>query len=154
VIRALLALGVVLAGAGPPAAGMPALSRTQTLYETRCGGCHGIEGISSPRAVPSLQGQVGYFLCVPAGRAYLVRVPGVALSLIREDGDLADVMNFVVFALGAGSTPAGTPPYTAAEIARLRQAPLDAATLPADRSALVEQAIRDCGAPAALRDYR
>lgn len=146
---ALLLLLSVGAGAGE----VPALDHARTLYAMRCAGCHGLEGVSPPATVPALRDQVGGFLCLPEGREYLVRVPGVASSLV-PDADLAAVMNFVVFSLGGGSVPAGTRRFDAAEIARLRARPLNELALRPYRAALVERAINECGAPAGLRAYR
>ncbi|HLY54625.1 MAG TPA: c-type cytochrome [Stellaceae bacterium] len=143
---------LVLAWAGAAGAETPALGHAQTVYAMRCAGCHGLEGVSPPAVVPALRGQVGGFLCLQEGRDYLVRVPGVALSLVGDD-DLAAVMNFVAFTLGGASTPSGTAPFDAAEIARLRREPLNEVSLRAYRATLVERAIVDCGAPAGLRAY-
>lgn len=86
-------------------AGATTLSHTQSVYVSHCGGCHGIEGISGPTFVPTLRNSVGSFACTPEGRAYLVRVPGVSMSLIRDDQTLADVMNFVLITLGGAARP-------------------------------------------------
>jgi hypothetical protein len=129
------------------------LPEVQVIYLERCGGCHGIQGHSAPREVPRLQGQVGSFLCIPEGRAYLVRLPSVARSPLSDD-DLASLMNFVTFDLGAvPADRARFPPYTAAEVGVLRQQPLNEVALAGYRAALVEQLIERCGAPTTLRDY-
>lgn len=129
------------------------LPDVQVTYLERCGGCHGIQGHSAPREVPRLRGQVGSFLCLPEGRAYLVRLPSVARSPLPDD-ELAALMNFVVFDLGA--VPADRtrfPPYTAAEVGVLRQQPLNGAGLAGYRAALVERMIDRCAAPPTLREY-
>ena len=129
------------------------LPQVQVAYLERCGGCHGIQGHSAPREVPRLQGQVGSFLCLPEGRAYLVRLPSVATSPLSDD-ELASLMNFVVFDLGAmPADRARFPPYTAAEVGVLRKRPLNEVALAGYRAAIVEQLIERCGAPSTLRDY-
>jgi hypothetical protein len=128
-------------------------TRSQWIYLERCGGCHGIQGHSAPKLVPSLQGQVGYFLCIPEGRDYLIRLPSVAAAPISNEA-LADLMNFVVFDLG-GAAGLGERErrYTDREVSALRERPLKGAALAGYRAQLVEQMIRRCGAPESLRQY-
>ena len=125
-------------------AGTTTLSHTQSVYVSHCGGCHGIEGISGPTFVPTLRKSVGSFACTPEGRAYLVRVPGVSMSLIRDDQTLADVMNFVLITLGEGSTPPWFKPYTAAEVHTWRAHPLSGPDFMAMRAHVLERALAAC----------
>ena len=146
-----------------PLAGLPPSTRTvrlanrlpaaQVAYLTSCGGCHGIEGVSAPGKVPTLQGLTGSFLCTPQGRDFLVRLPDVALTTL-SDRMLTQVMNFVVFDLGApvaGGRPAR--PYTIAEVARLRREPLTDTGLTAYRNRVVVGLAARCEVPAALHVY-
>jgi hypothetical protein len=129
------------------------LSATQVAYLTSCGGCHGIEGISAPGAVPTLQGLTGSFLCTRQGREFIIRLPDVALSTL-SDRELTDVMNFVVFEIGApvaGGRPAR--PYTVAEVARLRRQPLTNTGVTAYRNRVVAGLAATCEVPAALHVY-
>ena len=98
-----------------------------------------------------LRQRVGCFLCTPAARAYLIRLPNVAHSRIADNAELADLLNYVVFDLGGGSAPAEAPPFTAGEVARERPHALNDVSLKAERARLVEQVIRSCRAPATLR---
>jgi len=151
-------VAVLVAAAGATAIGSPtvapitSLSEVQSTYLERCGGCHGIQGWSAPSEVPSLRGQVGYFLCMPEARAYLIRLPSVATAPL-SDRDLADLMNFVVFDLGAASTPSDSRKFTPSEVRALRNRPLKEVALTSYRAGLVEQLISRCGAPASLRQY-
>jgi mono/diheme cytochrome c family protein len=120
-------------------------------YLERCGGCHGLEGVSARRDVPTLRGQTGQFLCLPEGRRYLIQLPNVA-RVALDDDEVAAMMNYVVFDLG-GASPGQYAPYTSAEVAQLRQQPLVAVSLSALRTKLVDQLIGACTAPASLRDY-
>ncbi|MBS0988800.1 cystathionine beta-lyase [Acetobacter okinawensis] len=120
------------------------MSHTQSVYVSHCGGCHGIEGISGPTFVPTLRNSVGSFACTPEGRAYLVRVPGVSMSLIRDDQTLADVMNFVLITLGGSSTPPDFKPYTAAEVHAWRAHPLSGPDFMATRAHVLERALAAC----------
>lgn len=125
-------------------AGATTLSHTQSVYVSHCGGCHGIEGISGPTFVPTLRNSVGSFACTPEGRAYLVRVPGVSMSLIRDDQTLADVMNFVLITLGGSSTPPDFKPYTAAEVHAWRAHPLSGPDFMVTRAHVLERALAAC----------
>jgi hypothetical protein len=148
-----LATGVLAGGAA--ATDSPSeLSEVQFNYLERCGGCHGIQGHSAPKEVPSLRDRVGFFLCLPETRAYLVRLPSVASSPLPDDA-LADLMNFVVFDLG------GRPDdrkayraYTADEVRALRREPLNNVPLGQYRDDLVSRLIEQCGAPESLREYQ
>ncbi|MDN7350387.1 c-type cytochrome [Acetobacter senegalensis] len=120
------------------------LDHATTNYLTHCGGCHGIEGASPRTFVPLLRDHVGTFDCSAEGRAYLVRVPGVSMSLIRDDQELADVMNFVLFRLGRSSTPAGARPFTAEEVHTLRAQPLTTTDLLKLRAEVLSRAAAQC----------
>lgn len=130
------------------------LTAVQATYLERCAGCHGIQGHSAPAEVPSLRDQVGYFLCFPEARAYLVRLPSVANAPL-EDDVLADLMNFVVFDIGGGrpANRAVNDRYSASEVRELRKRPLNDISLAGYREALVERLITECAAPSTLRQY-
>jgi mono/diheme cytochrome c family protein len=156
-IACFAALGVLLGASGAVPAGdskqMPVLNDTQVTYLERCGGCHGIQGHSAPGKVPSLRGQVRYFLCLPESRAYLVQLPSVSRSPLT-DNEVADLMNFVVFDLGGDTGGrAEDARYTADEVHKLRERPLNEISLASYRGTLVERLIERCGAPASLREY-
>jgi cytochrome c553 len=135
--------------AAPPAAQFPEAQRD---YILACAGCHGMNGVSNSTLVPSLKGLVGYYLNVPEGRAYLPRLPNVAFSSLN-DQQLAAVLNYMVFDIGADSAPAGSRPYDAAEVRKWRSRPLTEVTLSAYRRRIVETLIDQYHAPAALRGY-
>jgi len=133
----------------PAAISDPVLARSD--YVENCGGCHGVQGLSAPAELPELRDRVGYFMCTPESRAYLIRLPNVAHSRITDNQQLADLVNFVIFGLGGASTPPDTRPFTAEEVAHERQFALSSASLKAERARHVETAIRKCHAPASLR---
>ena len=139
-------------GAAPtkPAARLPA---AQVAYLTSCGGCHGIEGKSAPGAVPTLRGLTGTFLCTRQGRDFIIRLPDVALTPL-SDRKLTEVMNFVVFDLGAPVAGGGkVRPYTVAEVARLRRHPLTNTGLTAYRNSVVAGLATRCRVPPGLNVY-
>ena len=72
----------------------------RVFYLERCGGCHGLQGVSAPREIPSLRGVAGRFLCTKAGREYVVRLPSIALAPLNDEV-LAQLVNFVMFDMEA-----------------------------------------------------
>ncbi|MBB3860329.1 hypothetical protein GGQ88_001595 [Novosphingobium hassiacum] len=129
----------------------PELARAD--YVEHCAGCHGVQGISAPAKLPELRGRVGYMMCTPDTRAYLLRLPNIAKSRLTDNAQLADMLNFMVFAIGGDSVLPGTKPFTAAEVGHERQFALTSASLVTERRRHVETAIRKCGAPASFRDF-
>ncbi|MCJ2182152.1 cytochrome C [Novosphingobium sp. 1949] len=117
----------------------------QSNYYEFCGGCHGLDGASARREIPVLKDHVGRFLCTPGGREYLVRLPNVAFAPM-DDETLAQTLNFIARDLGGASYPAGARAYTAAEVGRLRQAPLKATDLAALRVHILEAGEKTCSA--------
>jgi cytochrome c553 len=129
------------------------LRAVQVAYLTSCGGCHGVEGVSAPKAVPTLRHLTGSFLCTRQGRRFIVRLPDVALSSL-SDRMLTKVMNWVVFDMGApvaGGSKAHR--YTVAEVARLRREPLTQNGLTPYREQVVARIEARCAVPAALNVY-
>ncbi|WP_205599526.1 cytochrome C [Sandarakinorhabdus rubra] len=127
------------------------MTQPQSDYVEHCGGCHGIHGNAAPADLPTLQNRVGWFMCLPEGRAYLVRLPNVSRSRVDDNDQLAELLNFMVFGLGGASVPAGAAPFTGAEVARHRTSPFTSVSLIQTRKLLVEKLIRQCKAPASLR---
>jgi mono/diheme cytochrome c family protein len=95
----------------------------ETNYTLHCQGCHLADGIASVDKVPALAGSVAQFLRVPEGRAFLVRVPGVANAQLA-DADLAALLDWTLRRFDAANLPADFVPYTADEVHRLRAEPL------------------------------
>ncbi|HME73143.1 MAG TPA: hypothetical protein VKM54_25230 [Myxococcota bacterium] len=92
-------------------------------YAVHCQGCHLRDGSETPGRVPALAGSLARFARVPGGRAYLVRVPGVAQSPL-DDAALAALLNWVLLRFDPGGVPADFSPYSAEEVGRLRRLPL------------------------------
>jgi mono/diheme cytochrome c family protein len=107
------------------------------LYLLNCWGCHGSHGEGIKGTAPSLTG-LGDFLKVEGGRAYLVEVPGVALSALN-DTQIATVMNWVLDNMSSNGLPRDFTPYTAAEVHRYRAVRL--AELSKTRRALIDQLV-------------
>lgn len=134
-----------------PADAMGDPEQARVDYIEQCAGCHGVHGTTAPANLPELKGRVGWFMCTPESRAYLIRLPNVAHSRITDNAQLADLVNYVVFVLGEGSAPAGTRPFTANEVAHERQFVLANASLIAERARHAGEAVHQCHAPASLK---
>jgi mono/diheme cytochrome c family protein len=96
--------------------------RAQFNYQMSCQGCHTPDG-SGANAVPRMRDVVGIFLSTQAGREYLVRVPGSAVSAL-DDANLAEVLNWIIQEFAGASVTLPFEPFTPQEVGRLRQQPL------------------------------
>lgn len=121
-MRIVAALLLTLTGALPAAADINP-QRALFNYQMSCQGCHAPDG-SGANAVPRMRDQVGFFLATQAGREYLVRVPGSAVSALG-DADLAEVLNWIVQEFAGDSVVDPFEPYTPQEVGTLRQYPLN-----------------------------
>ena len=105
---------------------LPLLTTPQSDYVEHCSGCHGMQGNSAPADIPVLRDRVGYFMCTPEGRDYLIRLPNVAYSAITDNQELAEMMNFVVSAWAGQAHPRRpnlSPPRKWRVCARMRWQP-------------------------------
>ena len=119
-----LALTLYLALLGGAAwAGDINSQRAQFNYQMSCQGCHAPDG-SGAGEVPRMREEVGVFLGTEAGREYLVRVPGSAVSALG-DAELAEVLNWIVREFAGASITLPFEPYTPQEVGQLRQYPLN-----------------------------
>ena len=123
-----------------PLVGVAAAEDARVLYLLHCQGCHLADGSGRPGAVPSLIG-VARFATLPAGRAYLVGVPGSAQAPLTN-AELAEVLNWMLAEFGPADVAARLALFSAAEVARHRQ-PL--ADVEAVRSDVLEAMAREEG---------
>jgi mono/diheme cytochrome c family protein len=93
-------------------------------YMLYCMGCHGPQAEGVPGKVPPLAHALGLYMKTPAGRNYVLRVPGAANSAL-SDSELAAVLNWLAVSYSAGELPSDTPMFTPAEVAKLRHVPLE-----------------------------
>lgn len=142
---------MLLLGASFPASATQApLNPARINYLGQCGGCHGLQGDTAPAPVPVLRGRIGYFMRSVSGREYLIRLPNVSRAKIDDDA-LAAMMNFVVAAFGPYSGPAKTRLFSADEVRRLRNRAMFGAEIELTRRSVVNELVRDHGAPASLQ---
>ncbi len=117
----------VVAQPATPAVIAPAVDTADTLrqaaradYVLQCAGCHRVDGRgSTPHGIPDFRNSVGAFVHLPAGREYLVRVPGAAYSQLNN-AELAAVLNWVLQTFSPKQLPADFQPYTEGEVAAAR----------------------------------
>ena len=98
-------------------------ARAHFHYQYYCQGCHTPDGVGG-RSVPKMKDHVGTFLQSQRGREYLVRVPGSATSAMN-DAELAEVLNWIILEFSGPSADDSFQRYTAEELGRLRQSPLN-----------------------------
>lgn len=131
VLSAVLALASQLVWAGHDA-GSPHMN-----YMLHCSGCHGPDGSGCPESgVPGMRGSLGHFLKTRDGREFLVQVPGTSQSSLSHK-ETAELLNWLLKNFSPQEVPADTAPYTTAEVAGLRAAPLE--DVPKRRSEIVSR---------------
>ena len=82
--------------------------------------CIAVAAISRMDRVPTLVDEIGRLVASPAGREYVVRVPGVSQSAL-DDEDLAVVLNWILETFNADTLPADFRSYSAGEITEARE---------------------------------
>ena len=119
-MRRRFALAAVLAAwAAVPAKGYePAVN-----FQLNCMGCHLADGSGEPGRVPSLRRSLVLLSSRPAGRDYIIRVPGVAQSPLSNQ-ETAALLNWMARNLSDLKLPPDFLGYSAAEIGRSRSHPL------------------------------
>jgi mono/diheme cytochrome c family protein len=115
-------------------------------YMLHCMGCHGTSAEGVPGKVPPLANSLSRFMRIPAGRDYVLRVPGAANSAL-SDAQLAAVLNWLAVTYDTGATVGSPAPFTSAEVARLRRKPL--VSVLATRTAVVRDLAASGTAPPA-----
>jgi mono/diheme cytochrome c family protein len=113
---------LVLAAAASLVAGA-ALASPQQDYVLYCMGCHGPQAEGVPGKVPPLAHALGRYMRTPAGRNYVLRVPGAANSVL-SDAQLAGVLNWLAQTFNADELSGDVPLFTTAEVTGVRHTPL------------------------------
>ena len=97
--------------------------RAEVNYMLHCQGCHLPQAEGFEGKVPPMKDFVGYFLHSEEGRAFLIRVPGVAQSAI-DDTELAELMNWILGRFSERQLPEDHRPFTTVEVSELRKSPV------------------------------
>jgi len=119
----------------------------QQDYVLYCMGCHGAQAEGVPGKVPPLAHALGHFMRTPAGRNYILRVPGAANSVL-SDAQLAAVLNWLAQTFDRDELDTShTALFTTAEVTALRHSPLPSVL--ATRSAVVRDLAASGDAPPA-----
>jgi hypothetical protein len=151
--------GCALRRGGKGGARAPGTDLFARTYYARIGLCRTLQRL--PRHAgqfragrySGLRDRVGYFMCSPEGRDYLIRLPNVAYSAITDNQELANMMNFVVFGLGGASAPKGAKPFTSAEVARLRTRAFATQSLISAREQIVGKLVGTCSVPESMKFF-
>jgi hypothetical protein len=125
------ALSLFLLAAGGLAAASP--SQDYVLY---CMGCHGEQAQGVPGRVPPLAHSLARFMRSPAGRRYVLQVPGAANSALT-DAALAAVLNWLAQTFDAEDLSPGVALFMKEEVASARHTPL--LSVPTARAATVRE---------------
>lgn len=104
-------------------------------YMLYCMGCHGTRAEGVPGKIPPLANNLVRFMRSPAGRNYVLRVPGAASSAL-PDAQLAAVLNWVAETFDSSASSRRASPFTAEEVTRSRHSPL--VSVSATRAAVVK----------------
>jgi hypothetical protein len=91
----ILHAGLLHAGlAGAALASAQALEPSMN-YTLQCMGCHTPDGSAVPDRVPAIRTTLLAFAAMPAGRQFLVQVPGAAQSTL-SNAELAELLNWMI----------------------------------------------------------
>jgi len=114
-------------------------------YMLYCMGCHGAQAEGVPGKVPPLAHALGRYMRTPAGRNYVLRVPGAANSVLSDE-QLAAVLNWLAQTFDPDALSSSVALFTTAEVTGLRHSPL-ASVLAARREAVRELAATGTAPP-------
>lgn len=119
----ILGLSAASAVAGSDLKGITDQPRAEYNWVMNCQGCHRANATGSQGGAPDMAGLVSQFLRLDGGRAYLVRVPGVAFAPL-SDTDVAELLNWLLQTFDAEHIPIDFEPYSAKEVKIYREKPL------------------------------
>jgi len=131
-------IALLLCGIGYTALASTPLPRAQQDYILHCQGCHGVNGVGTAGHVPALRSTFMPLLRVNGGRDYLLRVPGVA-NTVLDPSATAAVLNWLLGQFSA--EPSKDMLFSAGEVSAARLQPLLAVR--ATRGELVERILAE-----------
>ena len=136
---------LLLIAAAAPGAALASAAQNYMLY---CMGCHGPRAEGVPGKVPPLAHALVLYMRIPAGRNYVLRVPGAANSVL-SDAELAAVLNWLAQTFDANELSTAVPLFSPSEVTGSRHTPLPSVL--AARSEVI-RALAATG-PAPATDY-
>ncbi len=98
-----------------------AMADPESDYVLHCQGCHGPDGGGSVDGAPPFRGNLARFARTERGRAYLLRVPGVAHAEL-DDEHMAALLNWILSRFDPGASDVR--PFTVEEVRAGRREPL------------------------------
>jgi len=115
-------------------------------FMLHCMGCHASQAQGVPGKVPPLAHSLVQFMRTPAGRNYILRVPGASNSMLSDER-LADVLNWIAERFDPEAS--GTwQRFTPAEVTASRHTPLVA--VKKARQAVIDELALTGPAPSAI----
>ena len=114
VTRSFLLVTALLVFVKPPAHADPKVD-----YLLHCSGCHMPDGTGLTSVVPTLHDVIGRIVAEPAGRDYIVRVPGASQAPINDE-KLTAVLNWMLTEFSSDTLPENFKPLTVKEVKRAR----------------------------------
>ncbi len=91
----------------------------RTDYLLHCSGCHLPDGTGHSPQVPTLHDVIGRLVAEPAGRSYIVRVPGASQVPI-DDKRLTELVNWILTEFNSDTLPENFRLLTEREVKRAR----------------------------------
>jgi hypothetical protein len=119
-----------------PALGNQKVSPASELFVLNCQGCHGARGEVVSEDIRPLAFAFRSFTQTSRGRAYLIRIPGIANAPIG-DGPLTNLLNYLTELWRPNPDAHKSRPFNEAEVSALRHKPLLDVT--AERAAVIRQ---------------
>ncbi len=113
-----------------------AVSPGAESYVLNCQGCHGARGEVAGGDIQPLAYAFREFTRTARGRAYLMRVPGIATAPIA-DGPLTELLNYLANLWRSDTAGHAIPQFNAADVGKLRRKPL--VDIAAERTAVVSE---------------
>jgi hypothetical protein len=135
---ALAFVGVTLGSTAlpEPVSGERTISAASELYVLNCQGCHGARGEVANDDIRPLAFAFSTFTQTTRGRAYLVRIPGIANAPLA-DGELTKLLNYLAAQWRPSIRNGKVPKFNESTVSTLRQKPLQ--DIDVERAALIRE---------------
>ncbi len=122
-MRLALLIVLTIGGLGLSLPGPASAFEPEVNFQLQCMGCHRRDGSGQPGRVPSVRRTLVPMSCLPQGRDFIIRVPGVAQAPL-SDAELAALLNWMMRHVSDADVPGSPRDYSAAEVHGARAHPL------------------------------